>query len=179
MIIQTNNKIEVNYQMTEEMTNDQYEARIKELENQLKEAEEAKGFNEIKQKYEDLIAEKDKTIKELEKTVDETQNKVDTTIQTLNNEVDEKLRQSEEYKSLVEKVKQFEEERADASADAVIKKGLATPAQKEVIKDWCLKDPEGFTKYFDNAKPIINIDPKPQSQKVNVNEEAMVDYFKN
>ena len=79
---------------------------------------------------------------------------------------------------IVEKVKKFEEERADASADAVIKKGLATPAQKKVIKEWCLKDPEGFTEYFDNAKPIIQIDPKPQSQKVNVNEEAMVDYFK-
>ena len=52
--------------MTEEMTNEQYEARIKELENQLKEAEEAKGFEDIKKKYEDLIAEKDKTIKELE-----------------------------------------------------------------------------------------------------------------
>ena len=43
-----------------ELTNEQYEARIKELENQLKEAEEAKGFEDIKKKYEDLIAEKDK-----------------------------------------------------------------------------------------------------------------------
>lgn len=163
--------------MTEENI-EEYKNRIAELEQQLAEAKKEDNFDDIKNKYEQIIEEKDKEIVELNKTVDLTNQKVDTTIQTLNNEVDEKLRQSEEYKTLVEKVKKFEEERADASADAVIKKGLATPAQKKVIKEWCLKDPEGFTEYFDNAKPIIQIDPKPQSQKVNVNEEAMVDYFK-
>ena len=165
--------------MTEDKTKEEYEKEIAQLKEQLKEAETKTGFDEIKKKYEDLIADKDKTIKELEKTVNETQNKVDNTIQDLNNEIDEKLRTSEEYKNLVEKVKQFEDERAEASAEAVIRKGLATPAQKNVIKNWCLNDPDGFTEYFDNAKPIVNIDPKPQSQKVNVNEEAMVDYFKN
>ena len=179
MIIQTNNKIEVNYHMTEEMTNEQYEARIKELENQLKEAEEAKGFNEIKQKYEDLIAEKDKTIKELEKTVDETQHRVDDTIQSLNDEVNEKLQQNEEYKKLLETVKELEKDKAEATVEAYIKKGIILPKQKEVAVKLCINDPDTFNDLYHDAKPIINIDPKPQSQKVNVNEEAMVDYFKN
>lgn len=165
--------------MTEEMTNEQYEARIKELENQLKEAEEAKGFNEIKQKYEDLIAEKDKTIKELEKTVDETQNRVDDTIQSLNDEVNEKLQQNEEYKKLLATVKELEKDKAEATVEAYIKKGIILPKQKEVAVKLCINDPDTFNDLYHDAKPIINIDPKPQSQKVNVNEEAMVDYFKN
>jgi TolA-binding protein len=179
MIIQTNNKIEVNYQMTEEMTNEQYEARIKELENQLKEAQEAKGFEDIKKKYEDLIAEKDKTIKELEKTVDETQNRVDDTIQSLNDEVNEKLQQNEEYKKLLATVKELEKDKAEATVEAYIKKGIILPKQKEVAVKLCINDPDTFNDLYHDAKPIINIDPKPQSQKVNVNEEAMVDYFKN
>jgi D-mannonate dehydratase len=165
--------------MTEEMTNEQYEARIKELENQLKEAQEAKGFNEIKQKYEDLIAEKDKTIKELEKTVDETQHRVDDTIQSLNDEVNEKLQQNEEYKKLLATVKELEKDKAEATVEAYIKKGIILPKQKDVAVKLCINDPDTFNDLYHDAKPIINIDPKPQSQKVNVNEEAMVDYFKN
>ena len=161
------------------MTNEQYEARIKELENQLKEAEEAKGFNEIKHKYEDLIAEKDKTIKELEKTVDETQNRVDDTIQSLNDEVNEKLQQNEEYKKLLATVKELEKDKAEATVEAYIKKGIILPKQKDVAVKLCINDPDTFNDLYHDAKPIINIDPKPQSQKVNVNEEAMVDYFKN
>ena len=165
--------------MTEEMTNEQYEARIKELENQLKEAEEAKGFEDIKKKYVDLIAVKDKTIKELEKTVDETQNRVDDTIQSLNDEVNEKLQQNEEYKKLLATVKELEKDKAEATVEAYIKKGIILPKQKEVAVKLCINDPNTFNDLYHDAKPIINIDPKPQSQKVNVNEEAMVDYFKN
>ena len=161
------------------MTNEQYDARIKELENQLKEAQEAKGFNEIKQKYEDLIAEKDKTIKELEKTVDETQHRVDDTIQSLNDEVNEKLQQNEEYKKLLATVKELEKDKAEATVEAYIKKGIILPKQKDVAVKLCINDPDTFNDLYHDAKPIINIDPKPQSQKVNVNEEAMVDYFKN
>ena len=158
---------------------DQYKKRIEELEQQLQEATQDNGFQEIKNKYETLIQEKDKTIQELEKTVDETNKKVDTTIQSLNNEVDEKLRQSEEYKQLVETVKRFEDERAEASVDTVIQKGLATPHQKNVLKKWCLNDHEGFTEYFDNAKPIIELDPKPHSMKVDTDVNKIVDFFKN
>ena len=165
--------------MTEENQIKEYENRIAELEQQLADAKKDDQFDDIKNKYKDLISEKDKEIAELKKTVDETQARVDDTITDLNNEVDEKLRQSEEYKNLVEKVKQFEDERAEAAADTVIKKGLATPAQKKVIKDWCLKDPAGFTEYFDNAKPIIELDPKPHSKKVDEDINKIVDFFEN
>jgi ABC-type transporter Mla subunit MlaD len=162
-----------------EKTKEDYEKEIQQLKDKLKEAEEAKGFDDIKKKYEDLIAEKDKTIKELEKTVDETNKKVDTTIKSLNDEVDEKLKQSEEYKQLLQTVEELQKDKAEATVDAYIQKGIILPKQKDVAVKLCLNDPDTFQELYHDAKPIVNIDPKPQSQKVNVNEEAMVDYFKN
>lgn len=160
-------------------TVEDYEKEIQELKNKLKESEENNGFDDIKKKYEDLIAEKDQTIKELEKTVDETNKKVDTTIQSLNDEVDEKLRQSEEYKQLLQTVEELQKDKAEATVDAYISKGIILPKQKDVAVKLCINDPDTFNELYHDAKPIVNIDPKPQSQKVNVNEEAMVDYFKN
>ena len=160
-------------------TAEDYEKEIQELKNKLKESEENNGFDDIKKKYEDLIAEKDQTIKELEKTVDETNKKVDTTIQSLNDEVDEKLRQSEEYKQLLQTVEELQKDKAEATVDAYISKGIILPKQKDVAVKLCINDPDTFNELYHDAKPIVNIDPKPQSQKVNVNEEAMVDYFKN
>jgi chromosome segregation ATPase len=162
-----------------EKTKEDYEKEIQQLKDKLKEAEEAKGFDDIKKKYEDLIAEKDKTIKELEKTVDETNKKVDTTIKSLNDEVDEKLKQSEEYKQLLQTVEELQRDKAEATVDAYIQKGVILPKQKDVATKLCINDPDTFNELYHDAKPIVNIDPKPQSQKVNVNEEAMVDYFKN
>jgi ABC-type transporter Mla subunit MlaD len=154
--------------------------QIASLQKELEEAQtQDNNFDEIKQKYEDLIAEKDKTIKELEKTVDETQHRVDDTIQSLNDEVNEKLQQNEEYKKLLATVKELEKDKAEATVEAYIKKGIILPKQKDVAVKLCINDPDTFNDLYHDAKPIINIDPKPQSQKVNVNEEAMVDYFKN
>lgn len=164
--------------MTEDKTNEEYEKEIAQLKEQLKEAEEAKGFDDIKKKYEELIADKDKTIRELKKTVDETNKKVDTTIQSLNDEVDEKLKQNEEYKQLLATVKELEKDKAEATVDAYISKGIILPKQKEVAVKLCLNDSDTFNELYHDAKPIVNIDPNPQSRKVNVNEEAMVDYFK-
>ena len=164
--------------MTEENQIKKYENRIAELEKQLKEATETKGFEDIKKKYEDLIDEKDKTIQELQKTVDETQAKVDDTITDLNNEVDEKLKQSEEYKQLLQTVEELQKDKAEATVEAYIKKGIILPKQKDVAVKLCINDPDTFNDLYHDAKPIIQIDPKPHSQKVNVNEEAMVDYFK-
>lgn len=162
----------------EDKTVEEYEKEIENLKNQLKEAEEAKGFEDIKKKYEDLIAEKDKTIQELEKTIDITNKKVDDTINDLNNEVDEKLKQSEEYKQLLQTVEELQKDKAEATVEAYIKKGIILPKQKDVAVKLCINDPDTFNDLYHDAKPIIQIDPKPHSQKVNVNEEAMVDYFK-
>ena len=164
--------------MSEEKTIEEYQKEIEDLKAQLKEAEESKGFDGIKKKYEKIISDKDKEIRELNKTVDETNKKVDTTIQSLNDEVDEKLKQSEEYKQLLQTVEELQKDKAEATVEAYIKKGIILPKQKDVAVKLCINDPDTFTELYHDAKPIIQIDPKPQSQKVNVNEEAMVDYFK-
>ena len=163
--------------MTEENIED-YKKRIAELEQQLADAKKNDQFEDIKTKYEEVIKEKDKEIQELKKTVDLTNKKVDDTINDLNNEVDEKLKQSEEYKQLLQTVEELQKDKAEATVEAYIKKGIILPKQKDVAVKLCINDPDTFNDLYHDAKPIINIDPKPQSQKVNVNEEAMVDYFK-
>lgn len=163
--------------MTEENIED-YKNRIAELEQQLADAKKNDQFEDIKTKYEEVIKEKDKEIQELEKTIDITNKKVDDTINDLNNEVDEKLKQSEEYKQLLQTVEELQKDKAEATVEAYIKKGIILPKQKDVAVKLCINDPDTFNDLYHDAKPIIQIDPKPQSQKVNVNEEAMVDYFK-
>ena len=158
---------------------DEYKKRIEELEQQLQEATQDNGFQDIKKRYENLIQEKDKTIQELEKTVDETNKKVDTTIQTLNNEVDEKLRQSEEYKQLLQTVEQLQKDKAEATVDTYINKGIIIPKQKDVAVKLCLNDPETFQELYRDAKPIIELDPKPHSKKVDTDVNKIVDFFKN
>ena len=156
--------------------------KIAELEKELKEAKEQNnddtGFDELKAKYEKIIEEKDESIKELNKQVEETNKKVDSTVGNLNDEIKARLEATEEYKKLIATVEQLEKEKAEASVDAVIQKGLALPAQKEALKKWCLNDSDSFVEYFDNAQPIIEVD-KQKSKKINANLSQLVDYFKN
>ena len=164
--------------MSEE--NQELHNRIAELEKQLEEAKNNKegAFDEIKQKYEKIINDKDDEIKKLTETVEETNKKVDTTVTDLNDEIKARLEATEEYKKLMATVEQLEREKAEASVDAVIQKGLALPAQKEALRKWCLNDADSFVEYFDNAQPIIEVD-KQKSKKVNADLNRLVDYFKN
>lgn len=161
------------------MSEEELQNRIADLEKQLEEAKNNKegAFDEIKQKYEKIINDKDDEIKKLTETVEETNKKVDTTVTDLNDEIKARLEATEEYKKLMATVEQLEREKAEASVDAVIQKGLALPAQKEALRKWCLNDSDSFVEYFDNAQPIIEVD-KQKSKKINADLNRLVDYFK-
>ena len=160
-------------QTTEELQN-----KIAELEKQLEEAKQDNTFEDLKQKYEKIIEDKNNEIDELNKTVEETKNQVNSTVNDLNDEIEAKLKATEEYKKLMATVEQLEQEKAEASVDAVIQKGLALPAQKEALKKWCLSDYESFVDNFNNAQPIIEVG-KQKSKKINADLNRLVDYFKN
>ncbi len=161
------------------MSEEELQNRIAELEKQLEEAKnhEEGAFDEIKQKYEKIINDKDEEIKKLNETVEATNKKVDTTVTDLNDEIKARLEATEEYKKLMATVEQLEKEKAEASVDAVIQKGLALPTQKEALRKWCLNDSDSFVEYFDNAQPIIEVD-KQKSKKINADLNRLVDYFK-
>ena len=164
--------------MTDE--NQELKDKIAELEKELEEAKKSNndnGFEELKAKYEKIITDKDNEIKKLNETVEETKKKVDTTAGDLNYEIKARLEATEEYKKLMATVEQLEKEKAEASVDAVIQKGLALPAQKDVLKKWCMNDSESFTEYFDNAQPIIEVN-KQKSKKISADVNRLVDYFK-
>ena len=164
--------------MTDE--NQELKTKIAELEKELEEAKNNNndnGFEELKAKYEKIIQEKDDKISELNTNLEETNKKVDDTVGNLNDEMQKRLEATEEYKKLMATVEQLEKEKAEASVDAVIQKGLALPAQKEVLKKWCMNDSESFTEYFDNAQPIIEVN-KQKSKKINADFNRLVDYFK-
>ena len=163
------------------MSEEELQNRIAELEKQLEEAKNnnnEEAFNDLKAKYEKIITDKDDEIKKLNETVEETKKKVDSTVGDLNTEMQARLEATEEYKKLMATVEQLEKEKAEASVDAVIQKGLALPAQKEALRKWCLNDSESFVEYFDNAQPIIEID-KQKSKKISADVSRLVDYFKN
>lgn len=163
--------------MTEEMTTEQYENRIKELENQLKEAEANTGFDEIKAKYEEIISQKDKEIKELEQTVDQTKNQINETVDELTQEVDERLKQSQAYKDMEAKLHEMEIQRAEATVDAYIQKGILLPVQKESAIKLCLNDNETFSNLYRDAKPIVETESKRKSIPAGT-AERIANYFK-
>ena len=160
------------------MTEEELQNRIAELEKELEEAKNNdNGLNELKAKYEKIITDKDDEIKKLNETVEETKKKVDTTAGDLNDEIKARLEATEEYKKLMATVEQLEKEKAEASVEAVIQKGLALPTQKEALRKWCLNDSESFVEYFDNAQPIIEVN-KQKSKKISADVNRLVDYFK-
>lgn len=161
--------------MTDEI--ETYQKKIAELEQKLEEAQNQDDFTELKTKYEEIIQKKDKELNELNKTLEETKKKVDTSVEDLNDEIKARLEATEEYKKLIATVEQLEKEKAEASVDAVIQKGLALPTQKDALKKWCLNDSESFIEYFDNAQPIIEV-KQQKSKKINADLTRLVDYFK-
>lgn len=138
-----------------EYSKEDYEAKIAELEKQLQEANNDNGLEEIKNKYQEIIDNKDKEIAELNKTLETNKKKVDNTITDLNQEVEERLRQSEAYKDLEEKLHQMEIERAETVVDNYIQKGVLLPAQKESAIKLCLNDNDTFMNLYKDAQPIV------------------------
>lgn len=135
-------------------------------------------FNEIKERYETELSEKDKTIEELKKQLKTKEGEVDNTIQTLNDEVNNKLEQAEKIKSLQATVDELVEERAEATVDAYIQKGIILPAQKEAAKKLCLTDNDTFLDLYRDAKPIVETQKKRKSVPTGT-AERIANYFKN
>ena len=147
-----------------------------------KELEEAKtqdtSFDEIKQKYEELIKEKDNKITELKQTVENNRTQIDETVTNLNNEVQAKLEQTEAYKELQATVAQLEKERAEATVDAYIQKGILLPTQKDSAVKLCLNDNETFLNLYRDAKPIVDTHKERKSIPTGT-AERIANYFKN
>lgn len=135
-------------------------------------------FNEIKTKYEETLSEKDKEIEELRKQLKLKNNEVDDTIANLNDEVKDKLEQAEKIKDLQATVNELVEERAEATVDAYIQKGIILPAQKEAAKKLCLNDNDTFLDLYRDAKPIVETQEKRKSVAPGT-AERIANYFKN
>ena len=135
-------------------------------------------FNEIKTKYEETISEKDKEIEELKKQLQAKEGEVDNTIQNLNDEVNTKIQQAEKIKDLQATVNELVEERAEATVDAYIQKGIILPAQKEAAKKLCLNDNDTFLDLYRDAKPIVQTQEKRKSVAPGT-AERIANYFKN
>jgi chromosome segregation ATPase len=148
----------------EEFKKEEYESRIAELEKQLQEAQNNDdGLDEIKNKYQKIIDDKDQQIKELNKTVETNKKKVDNTVDDLNKEVEERLKQSEAYKDLQEKLHKLEKERAETVVDTYINRGVLLPVQRDAAVDLCLNDNDTFMKLYQDAKPIVNTNQERKS----------------
>jgi predicted RNase H-like nuclease (RuvC/YqgF family) len=135
-------------------------------------------FNEIKERYETELSDKDKEIEELKKQLQDKNKEVDNTIQNLNDEVNDKLEQAEKIKSLQATVDELVEERAEATVDAYVQKGIILPAQREAAKKLCLTDNDTFLDLYRDAKPIVETDQKRKSVPTGT-AERIANYFKN
>lgn len=166
--------------MAEEYTKEDYEAKIAELESQLKEAQESNGdetFDELKTRYEKIIEEKNNEITNLQNEVDTTKQKVDETVDDLTREIQAKLDANEEYQNALATIKELELERAEATVDAYIQKGVLLPAQKESALKLCLNDQDTFLELYRDAKPIVDVEPKRKSVPTGT-AERIANYFK-
>jgi len=159
-------------------TVEDYEKEIQELKQQLKEAQNETGFEDIKKKYEKIINDKDKEIAELNHTVNETNKKVETTVNELNDEVTEKLEQSERLRELQKNVDDLLREKAEVTVDTYIQKGVIPTAKRDIAVKLCLNDNDTFLELYKDAQPIIEIN-KQKSKKVDADLSRLVDYFKN
>ena len=164
--------------MAEETNVEDLQKQIANLTQQLEEAKSENNFDELKNKYETIIEEKNKEIEELNKTVDLTQKKVDEAVGNLNNEVQEKLKANEEYKKLLADVEELQKDKATATVDAFIQKGVILPAQRETAIKLCLNDNDTFLDLYRDAKPIVDTTPRRKSVPTE-KAERIANYFKN
>jgi hypothetical protein len=70
------------------------------------------------------------------------------------------------------------EERAEATVDAYVQKGIILPAQREAAKKLCLTDNDTFLDLYRDAKPIVETDQKRKSVPTGT-AERIANYFKN
>lgn len=134
-------------------------------------------FQKIKESYESKLNEKDTKIKELEAELEKKEKENKDNLNHLNHEIDEKLKQSEEYKEILKKVEVLEKERAEATVDTYIQKGIILPTQREPAVELCLSHKDTFLNLYKDAKPIVQTQEKRVSVPTGT-AERIVNYFK-
>ena len=113
-------------------------------------------FKQIKENYETKLSDKDKEIEKLKKQLAEKNDEVDTTINDLNDEVQARIEQSEAYQELLSTVEELQKDKAEATVDAFIQRGIILPAQRKTAIKLCLSDNETFSDLYKDAKPIVD-----------------------
>ena len=134
-------------------------------------------FVEIKERYEKQISDKDSKIKELEEQLENEKKEHKEALKNFIGESDEKLNTSEEYKEMLKKVEVLAKERAEATVDAYIKKGVILPTQRDTAVKLCLSDNDTFSDLYRDAKPIVQTEQKRMSVPTGT-AERIVNYFK-
>ena len=165
--------------MSEELTSEQYQQKIAELEKKLQEATNGYNkFDELKQKYEEIIENKNQEINELKTEVDNTKKNVDDTVGKLNDEIQARLDANEEYQKALNTIKELEQTKAETTVDTYIAKGVLLPAQRETALKLCLNDPDTFSDLYRDAKPVVETTHKRRSLSTGT-AERIANYLKN
>lgn len=149
---------------------------IADLKQQLEDKESNDDFNEIKTKYEQVITDKDTEIQSLKDKLEETEEKVQKTVDSLNDEAKQKLEVNEKLEEVMKTIEELNREKAEATVDTFVNQGKIMPSQRDTALKLCLNDTDTFMELYRDAKPIVEL--KPKSNKININEQGLKDYFK-
>lgn len=140
---------------------------IAELKAKIEKLEKENSYDEIKEKYTKAMEVKDNEILELKNKNKELESKTDEALDKLGIEVKERLEQNEKFKKMQAMVNELENERAEATIDTLIKKGVILGKQKESAKKLFMQDPDLFDELYADAKPVIDTESKPKARKIN------------
>ena len=162
--------------MSDETTIETLKTQVATLTKELEEAKKHDDYNEVKNKYEQVINDKDKEIQTLKDKLEETETKVNETIESLTDEAKEKLAVQEKLKEFSDYIAELEKDKAETLVDTFINQGKLLPAQKEKAFKMACNDYDSFYELYKDAKPVIEL--KTESKKIQVNKDGLKDYFK-
>lgn len=151
---------------------------IAELKAKIEELENENTYQNIKEKYTKAIEIKDNEILELKNKNKELEDETKGTLGELGIQIKERLEENEKFKKMEEMVKELENERAEATIDTLVKKGIILGKQKDTAKKLFLQDPDLFDELYADAKPVIDTESKPKARKIN-NVAKGLDYLIN
>ena len=140
---------------------------IAELKSQIEELKKENSYDDIKEKYEKALEVKDNEINELKKENKELGTKTDEALDKLSREVQTRLEENEKFKKMQEMVAELENERADATIDNLIKRGIILGKQRDSAKELFLQNPDLFEKLYADAAPVVDTESKPKTKRIN------------
>lgn len=141
--------------------------KIAELQAEIEKLKKENSYDEIKEKYTKAMEIKDNEILELKNKTDELEAKNDEALDKLGKEVKERLEENEKFKKMEAMVRELENERAEATIDTLVKKGIILGKQKDTAKKLFLQSPDLFDELYADAKPVIDTESKPKARKIN------------